>query len=102
MRTDSNHDVGKLINYFENYINDLNKDFIHNSKTNLQHTTSPTTPHLTLSFADTPQPISTILPTIIDEEDIYDRLTYQTLIHTNSYSSHEQLSVKSTKRRRHF
>ncbi len=105
MRTDPNHDVGKLINYFENFINDLNKDLTHNSKTNLQQqirTTSQNTSDLTLSFVDTPQPISTILPTIIDEEDIYDRLTYQTLIHTNSYSSPEQLSIKNTKRRRHF
>jgi len=100
MRTDSNHDVGKLINYFENYINDLNKDLTNNSKTNLQQqirTTSQNT-----SFENSLQPISTILPTIIDDEDIYDRLTYQTLIHTNSYSSPEQLSIKSTKRRRHF
>jgi hypothetical protein len=106
MRTDPNHDVGKLINYFENYINDLNKDFTPNSKTNLpqqqNRTTSQNSSHLTVTFADTPQPISTVLPTIIDDEDIYDRLTYQTLIHTNSYSSHEHLSVKSIKRRRHF
>jgi hypothetical protein len=105
MRTDTNHDVGKLINYFENYINDLNKDLTNNSKTNLQQqirTTSQNTSHLTLTFENSLQPISNILPTIIDDEDIYDRLTYQTLIHTNSYSSPEELSIKSTKRRRHF
>jgi len=118
MRTDSNHDVGKLINYFENYINDLNKDLTNNSKSNLQQqirTTSQNTSHLSLSFADTFQPISTILPTIIDDEDIhptvqdrtfsediYDRLTYQTLVNTNSYSSRGHLSVKSTKKRSQF
>jgi len=105
MRTDSNHEVGKLINYFENFINDLNKDLTHNSKTSLQQqirTTSQNISHLTITFESSPQPISTILPTIIDDEDIYDRLTYQTLIHTNSYSSPEQLSIKSAKRRRHF
>jgi hypothetical protein len=102
MRTDTNHEVGKLINYFENYINDLNKDFALNSKTNFPqiHTTSHNTSNLSPSFADTPQP--TILPTIIDDEDIYDRLTYQTIIPTNSYSSPEQLSIKSVKRRRHM
>ena len=101
MRTDSNHEVGKLINYFENCINDLNKEFPSNSKTDFPQirTTSQNTSNFTLSFADTPQP--TILPTIIDDEDIYDRLTYQTIIPTNSYSSHEHPSVKSVKRRRH-
>jgi hypothetical protein len=84
--------VGKLINYFENCINDLNKDFALNSKTNISpiRTTSQNT-----TFAPTN------LPTIIDDEDIYDQLTYQTIIPTNSYSSHEQLSIKSVKRRRH-
>ncbi|CAF4365874.1 unnamed protein product [Rotaria sp. Silwood2] len=127
MRTDSNHEVGKLINYFENFINDLNKDLTHNSKTNHHHhhqqqqqmrTTSQNTSNLSISFTDVFQPISNILPTIMDEEDInqtirdrtvsediYDRLTYQTLLNTNSCSSHEQLtqsSIKSTKRRHHF
>ncbi|CAF4729667.1 unnamed protein product [Rotaria sp. Silwood1] len=122
MRTDSNHEVGKLINYFENFINDLNKDLTHNSKNNhhqqQMRAISQNTSDLSISFTDVFQPISTILPTIIDEEnihhtrrdrtfseDIYDRLTYQTLLNTNSYSSHEQLtqsSVKSTKRRHHF
>ena len=115
MRTETNHEVGKLINYFENYINDLNKDFTLLSKSNQQiRTTSQNTSHLTVSNNDTPRPISTALPPIIDEEeshpiepdrtfseDIYDRLTYQTLVHTNSYSSREHLSVKSTKRRCH-
>ena len=105
MRTEVNREVGKLINYFENCINDLNKDFPPCPSTAIAktpsipvRTTSQNTSHLTLSFAETPQP--TILPTIIDEEDIYDRLTYQTLIPSNSYSSHEHLSVKSAKRRR--
>ncbi|CAF2921019.1 unnamed protein product [Rotaria sp. Silwood2] len=127
MRTDSNHEVGKLINYFENFINDLNKDLTHNSKINHHHhhqqqqqmrTTSQNTSNLSISFTDVFQPISNILPTIMDEEDInqtirdrtvsediYDRLTYQTLLNTNSCSSHEQLtqsSIKSTKRRHHF
>lgn len=102
MRTDSSHEVGKLINYFENYINDLNKDLTTNSQQPVR-TTSQNTSHLTLTFETSPQPISTILPTIIDDENIYDQLTYQTLIHTNSYSSPEQLSIKSSKRRRsHF
>ncbi|CAF0846167.1 unnamed protein product [Adineta ricciae] len=115
MRTETNHEVGKLINYFENYINDLNKDFTLLSKSIQQiRTTSQNTSHLTVSNNDTPRPISTTLPPIIDEEeshpiepdqtfseDIYDRLTYQTLVHTNSYSSREHLSVKSTKRRCH-
>jgi hypothetical protein len=108
MRTDSKHDVGKLINYFENYINDLNKDLTQNSKQ--IRTTSQNTSNLSITFAQTPQ---TILPTIIDDEiihdrtfseDIYDRLTYQTVVKTNSYSSHEQLieaTIKSTKRRHH-
>jgi hypothetical protein len=93
MRTDSNHEVGKLINYFENFINDLNKDLTLNSK-QIQ-TTSQNTSNLSI----TPQ---TILPNF--SEDIYDRLTYQTLIKTNSYSSHEQLvqaTIRSTKRRHH-
>lgn len=104
MRTDTNHDVGKLINYFENYINDLNKDLTVNSKTNYPQqirTTSQNTSQLSITFESSPQPISTILPTIQDDqEEIYDQITYQTLIQTNSYSSPEQLSVKSSKRRR--
>ena len=126
MRSDSNQDVGKLINYFETFINDLNKDFSHNSKIksssdlNQQQqlrTTSQNTSNLTVSYVDA---IPSLLPTIIDEdinqtlryrtfsEDIYDRLTYQTLVNTDSYSipnysSHEQLtqsSIISTKRQR--
>ena len=120
MRTDSNHEVGKLINYFENFINDLNKDLTHNSKSTFQpqmRTTSQNTSNLSITLIDTLQPISTILPTINDDEDltktipdrtfsedIYDRLTYQTIINSNSSSSHEQFTqsfVKSAKRRRH-
>ncbi|CAF3546374.1 unnamed protein product [Rotaria sordida] len=103
-------------------------DLIHSSKINHHHhhqqqqqqirTTSQNTSNLSISFTDIFHPMSTLLPTIIDEEDInqtkrnrtfsediYDRLTYQTLLNTNSYSSHEQLtqsSIKSTKRRHHF
>lgn len=100
MRTDTNREVGKLINYFENCINDLNKEFPPSTKTSScpVRTTSQNTSHLTLSFAETPQPIT--LPTIIDDEDIYDRLAYQTTIPSNSQSSHEQISMKSGKRRR--
>jgi hypothetical protein len=127
MRSDSNHEVGKLINYFENYVNDLSKEFSNNSKikstSDLNHhqqqiqTTSQNTSNITISYTDAVQPL---LPTIVDEdinetiryrtfsEDIYDRLTYQTLINTDSYSmphysSHEQLtqsSIISTKRQR--
>ena len=100
MRTDTNHEVGKLINYFETCINDLNKEIPPSSKVSCcpVRTTSQNTSHLTLSFADTPQPIT--LPTIVDDEDIYDRLAYQTTVPSNSHSSHEHLSMKSGKRRR--
>jgi len=96
MRTQSDHEVGKLISYFENYVNDLNKDLSLNSKTNhLQQirTTSQNTSHLTYSFAETIQ----VNPTIIDNENIYDCPTYQTLIQTNSFSSPEQSIVRSIK-----
>lgn len=126
MRGDSPHEVGKLINYFENYINDLNKDFPANSKgkssSDITHaqqpsrTTSQNTSHLTVSCNEV---FPSLLPTIPDEdfnqtvryrtlsEDIYDRLTYQTLIRTESpsipnLSSQEPppvSSIRSTKRR---
>ena len=122
MRGDSPHEVGKLINYFESYINDLNKDFPLNSKgksssSDLTHvqqpfrTTSQNTSHLSVSVNEV---FPSILPTIPDEdfnqtmsEDIYDRLTYQTLVGTESpsipnLSSQELLppaSIRSTKRR---
>ena len=122
MHTDSNQEVGKLINYFENCIFDLNKDFIQNSKSNHQrqmHTTSQNVSNLSVSYANTLQPGSTTLLTVINKqqrigqtipdrtfsEDMYDRLTYQTLINTDSCSSHEQLtppSIKNAKRRYAF
>ncbi|CAF3339033.1 unnamed protein product [Rotaria socialis] len=109
----------------KNLFEHLNKssfvDLTHNSKSNNQQqirATSQNTSILSGSSIDVFPPISAALPTILDEEDInqtirdrtfsediYDRLTYQTLLNTNSYSSREQLtqsSIKSSKRRRHF
>lgn len=90
MRGDSVHEVGKLINYFENFINDLNKDgpsqskWKSNSETHLAHpairTTSENTSNLSITFNEA---FPSILPTIPDEE-IYDHLTYETLIQTDS------------------
>lgn len=106
-------EVGKLISYFENFINDLNKDLPSQSKwksiseTHLAHpairTTSENTSNLSITCNEA-QP--TTLPTIQDE-DLYDRLTYQTLARTNSssigrYVHQDQLtqsSKHSTKRR---
>lgn len=120
MLTETNHDVGKLINYFENFIHDSSKDLMSNSKsTNQQQirAISQNTLNLSESSTDAYPPISTRLTTGLDDEnlnpttrdgtfcdDIYDRLTYEALLNTNSYSSHEQLtqsSIKSSKRRRH-
>lgn len=112
MRGDSIHEVGKLINYFENVVNDLNKDVPSQSKwksiceTHLAHpairTTSENTSNLSLTFNET---LPTVLPTIRDEE-IYDRLNYQTFVRTDSSSMppNEQLtqsSKHSSNKRRH-
>lgn len=93
MRGDSIHEVGKLINYFENFVNDLNKDVPTQSKwkssiseTHLAHpavrTTSENTSNLSITFND---PTPSVLPPIRDEE-IYDHLNYQTLVQTESTS----------------
>lgn len=131
MRTDTNREVGKLINYFENFINDVNKDLINNTKPIYQSPIRPisqNTSRLSISLTDICRPVSSVLPIIIDDddddddnddddeitptmrdrtfsEDIYDRLTYQTILNTNSCSSPEQAphsSIKSTKRRCYF